>query len=92
MTGVDAVTAMVCTVTLALDRPAGTVRLAGTGNTALLLESATAAPPGGAAPLSITLTVAAAPPAMVVGFTVNDVTVGSTTGATVTFTVALVEL
>ena len=92
VTGVEAVTDVVCTVTLALDRPAWTVTPAGTGNAVALLDSITEAPPEGAATLSVTLTVAEAPPATVVGVTVNRVTVGSTMGATVTFAVLLVEL
>ena len=83
---------MVCTVTLALERPAGTVRLAGAGKAAALLDSVTAAPPEGAAPLSVTVTVAEAPPATVDGVTDNNVTVGSTTGATVTLAVLVTLL
>jgi len=92
VTGVEAVTVVVCTTTLAVDRPSWTVRLAGTGNTVALLVSVTEAPPEGAGPLSVTVTIAKAPPAMLVGSTVTAVSVGSTAGATVTFAVLLTEL
>ncbi len=92
VTGVEAVTAVVCTRTLALVRREWTVTLAGTDNTVLLLDSITTTPLVGAGRLSVTLTVAEAPPVMVSGFTVTPVSIGSTTGATVRFTIALVEL
>ena len=54
---VDAVTACVLTVKLALLAPAGMVTLAGGLAALLLLESATCAPPAGAAALSVTVPV-----------------------------------
>ena len=92
VTGVETVTALVCTRTLALVRREWTITLAGTDNTVLLLDSMTTTPPAGAGRLSVTLTVADAPPVIVLGFTVTPVSIGSTTGATVAFTIALAEL
>src|SRR2546429_2323603 len=58
VTAVDAVTTLVLTVKVALVAPAGTVTLEGTVTAAvLLLESATCAPPAGAAPLNVTVPV-----------------------------------
>src|SRR3989442_12806020 len=50
VTGVDAVTALVVTVNVALVAPAGTVTLAGTVAAELLLDSVTCAPPAAAGP------------------------------------------
>src|SRR5882762_4194976 len=52
---VDAATALVVTLKVALVTPAGTVTLAGTVTAALLLESVTCPPPAGAAPFSVTV-------------------------------------
>src|SRR2546426_5584675 len=52
VTGVDAVTALVLTVNVALLAPTATVTLAGTVAVDVLLERETAAPPLGAGPLS----------------------------------------
>src|SRR5947207_15542795 len=58
VTAVDAVTTLVLTVKVALVAPAGTVTLEGTVAAAvLLLESATCAPPAGAASLNVTVPV-----------------------------------
>src|SRR3989441_5332389 len=66
---VDAVTALVVTVNVALMAPAGTVTLAGTVAAELLLDSATCAPPAGAGPSSVAVPVELLPPVTVVGFT-----------------------
>jgi len=92
VTGVEAVTAVVRTVKVALLRCDRTVTPGGTGNAAALLESDTTTPPEGAAPLSVTLTLAMSPPLMLAGATLTPVRVTGATGATVTFAVLVVEL
>ena len=73
---VDAVTACVLTVKLALLAPAGMVTLAGGLAALLLLESATCAPPDKTAALSVTVPVDdCAPPVTLVGFSVSEETV-----------------
>ncbi len=70
LTVVDAATALVLTANVAVVAPAATVTLEGTvAATVLLLESATVAPPAGAAPLSVTVPVEEFPPVTLVGFT-----------------------
>ena len=87
VTAVDAVTALVLTVNVPLVAPAATVTLEGTLAAAvLLLESATCAPPAGAAPVNVTVPVEdCAPPITLVGLSVSDesVTAGGGAGATV---------
>ena len=68
VTGVTAATTLVLTVKVAPVAPAETVTLAGTLAAALLLESATCAPPAGAAPLKVTVPVEEFPPVTLVGF------------------------
>ena len=81
---VDAVTACVLTVKLALLAPAGMVTVAGGLAALLLLESATCAPPDGAAALSVTVPVDdCAPPVTLVGFSVSEETVMGGGGVTV---------
>jgi hypothetical protein len=92
VTGVEAVTALVCTWTMAAVRPDGIVMVAGTGNAAELLAMERVAPPAGAGPLKVTVTAAGVPPGMVAGVMVAEFTVGRTTGATVAFAVLVVEL
>ena len=87
VTAVDAVTALVLTVKVALVAPATTVTLEGTVAAAvLLLESVTSAPPGGVGPLNVTVPVEdCVPPITLVGLSVSDesVTAGGGAGATV---------
>jgi hypothetical protein len=89
-TGVEAVTAKVVTVNVALVAPAGIVTLAGTVATAaLLLARVTTAPPLGAGPLSVTLPVEGVPPTTPVGFSVSEVRVGPGGGWGVTVSTAV---
>jgi hypothetical protein len=66
---VDAVTAVVVTVKVAVELPAATVTLAGTTADVWLLESVTIAPPAGAALVKVTVPVEGFPPTTVVGLT-----------------------
>jgi len=82
---VDAATARVLTVNVAVVAPAAAVTLDGTVAAAvLLLESATVAPPAGAGPLNVTVPVEGVPPMTLVGFSVSDERVGGGGGADVT--------
>src|SRR5256714_3094942 len=82
--GVDAATALVLIVKVAVVLAAGTVTLEGTLAAALLLESVTCAPPAGAGPLSVTVPVDdCVPPVTLVGFNVSEETVGRGGGVTV---------
>ena len=87
VTAVDTATALVLIVNVALVAPAATVTLEGTVAAAvLLLESATVAPPAGAAPLNVTVPVEdCVPPITLVGLSVSDESVagGGGAGATV---------
>jgi len=89
VTSVDALTALLPTVKVAVVAPAATVTLDGTMATfVLLLVSATCAPPGGAAPLNVTVPVEdCVPPVTLVGFSVSEDAVGS--GGDVTVSVAV---
>jgi hypothetical protein len=88
VTVVDAATALVPTGNVALVAPAATVTLEGTLAAAvLLLESATCAPPDGAAPLNVTVPVEEFPPVTLVEFSVIEERVGGGRGAGVTVSV-----
>ena|SRR6184192_848561 len=86
VTAVDAATALVLIVNVALVAPAATVTLEGTVAAAvLLLESATCAPPAGAAPLNVTVPVEdCVPPITLVGLSVSEESVGAGGAAGVT--------
>ena len=85
VTGVDAVTEVVPITKFVLSAPAATVTLAGTlATVALLLDSPTTAPPMGAAAVNVTVPVAPAPPATLVGLVVTEDRLGAAgTGLTV---------
>src|SRR5437773_11673016 len=77
VTGVDAATALVLIVKVAVVLAAGTVTVEGTLAAALLLESVTCAPPAGAGPLSVTVPVDdCVPPVTLVGFNVSEEKIG----------------
>src|SRR5215470_9983409 len=77
VTEVDAATALVVTVKVALVAPSSTVTLAGTVATlVLLLERLTTAPPGGAGALSVTVPCEEFPPTTLVGFSVSEERIG----------------
>jgi len=84
VTALDAVTALVLTVNVALVAPAATATLEGTRAAPLLLESATVAPPAGAAPLSVTVPVEELPPVTLEGFSPSEASVGGGGAAGVT--------
>ncbi|HEV8636851.1 MAG TPA: hypothetical protein VG370_21745 [Chloroflexota bacterium] len=93
VTGVDAPTALVVTVNVALVAPAAIVTLAGTlAAAALLLESDTAAPPLGAAALKVTVPVEELPPTTLVGLTVTAASAADGGGATGGSTVNATDL
>jgi hypothetical protein len=72
-TVVEEATALVLTVNVALVAPAAIITVDGTVAAAVLvLESATVAPPAGAAPLSVTVPVEEFPPITLVGFSESD--------------------
>jgi hypothetical protein len=72
VTEVVAATAVVVAVKDPEEAPAPTVRVPGMLTAALLLESATLAPPDGAAPESVTVQVLLAPPTTVAGVQLRD--------------------
>jgi hypothetical protein len=77
VTPVEAVTVLELIVKVAPVAPARMVTLEGTLAAALLLETATSAPPAGAGPLSVTVAVEdCEPPTTLAGFSVNEDTVG----------------
>src|SRR6267154_5508234 len=85
VTAVDAVTALVATVNVAVVAPAATVTLAGVlATVVLLLESVTVAPPDGAAAVKVTVPVDEFPPVTLVGFKLSEERVGRGGGTGVT--------
>ena len=76
---VEAATAMVVTVKVALVAPAGMVTLAGTDAAAALLESETAAPPPGAGAFRVAVPVEADPPVTLVGLKASAERAGGST-------------
>ena len=89
VTVVDEATALVLTTNVALVAPAAIVTLGGMLAAPLLLESATCAPPVGAAPLNVTVPVEEFPPATLVGFSESEERVGGGGGAGVTVSEAV---
>src|SRR6267143_304023 len=83
VTGVDAVTALVLTVNVALLAPAAIVTLAGTLAAPLLLESSTCAPPVSAGPLRVTVPVEGDPPVTLMGLSAIEESVAEPGGVTV---------
>ena len=77
------VTGVVSTEKVAPVAPATTVTLAGTVADALLEVSVTTAPPAGAAPASVTVPVAPAPPCTFAGDTLTDESAGTGGGSKV---------
>src|SRR5512141_2008558 len=74
---VERLTRFVLTVKVAEVAPSGTVTLAGTVATlVLLLARLTTAPPAGAGMLSVTVPIELEPPFTVVGFNVTDLSTG----------------
>ena len=87
VTAVEVGTVDVLTVNVAVVAPAATVTLAGTVAAAvLLLDSATTAPPTGAATFSVTAPVDEIPPVTAAGFRLTD---ASVTGTGFTVSVAV---
>ena len=80
VTAVEAATALVVTVNVALVALAGTVTLPGTVAAELLLDSVTCAPPAGAGPFSVTVPVGEdVAPVTLAGLTLSEVGIGGTT-------------
>ncbi len=80
VTEVEAPTALVETVNVALVLPPATVTLAGTvAAEVLLLDRDTATPPDGAALLSVTVPWDVLPPTTLVGFSVTELSAGGVT-------------
>ena len=90
MTVEEEVTLLVVAVKDALVAPAGTVTLAGTVTTpVLLLERETAAPPLGAGALNVTSPEAGDPPITLLGVRLSEVRLGPAEGCGVTVKEAL---
>jgi hypothetical protein len=78
---VEAVTAVLVTVNVALELPALTVTDAGTTALVLLLDNATMMPPVGAGPVSVTVPVEEVPPVTLDGL--SDTTESATAGGVI---------
>src|SRR6267143_1354611 len=83
LTAVDAATALVVTLKLALVPPGATVTLAGTTPAGLLLESVTCPPPAGAGPFSVTVPAEGLPPVTFAGLRTSEEMTGTAEGVTV---------
>ena len=83
------ITELVAAVNVAVLEPAATVMEAGTVTAEALLDNATDAPPAGAALLKVTVPVADAPPATLVGLRDIADRAAVTTGVTVSEAVLL---
>jgi hypothetical protein len=93
VTGVEAPTAVVLAVNVAVVAPAATVTLPGTVAAVWLLVSVTANPPVGAALVSVTVPCEDVPPTTLVGFSATaDNDAGGGGGVTVSVVVLLVPL
>src|SRR5438094_2960047 len=79
LTLVNAVTALVAMLNVALVAPAAAATLAGTEAAALLLESVTCAPPAGAGPFSVTVPELGLPPVTLAGLMSSEEITGGTT-------------
>src|SRR5437763_3543628 len=79
LTLVNAVTALVAMLNVALVAPAATVTLAGAEAAALLLESVACAPPAGAGPFSVTVPELGLPPVTLAGLMPSEEITGGTT-------------
>src|SRR5258705_10273254 len=79
LAAVDAATALVAMLNVALVPPAAIVTLAGTLAAGLLLESATCAPPAGAGPSSTSVPVTGLPPVTLAWLRLSAETLGGTT-------------
>jgi hypothetical protein len=90
--GVDFDTADVVIVNCAVVEPDATVTFAGGEALVLLEDSLTTVPPDGAASLSVTVPVADAPPATVLGEITNELTPTGATSVTVAGALVLVPL
>src|SRR5919198_2330643 len=79
LTLVNALTALVVMLNVALVAPAATVTVAGTEAAGLLLESATCAPPAGAGPFSVTVPELGLPPVTLAGLMPSEEITGGGT-------------
>jgi hypothetical protein len=76
VTEVDAATAVVVTVKVALVEPAATITLAGVAADVMFSESVICDPPAGAGPFSLTVPVDEVPPVTLVGLRLTELRTG----------------